>query len=89
MANETGKKMNEETNDNARLERGVIDPDFSRDILESDIPRDVLDILLKDMTTGRNIMWMTDNYLHLESTFDVKMGPNIGKWCNRQKRGIA
>ena len=54
----------------------TIDPDFSRDILESDIPRDVLDILLKDMTTGHNIMWMTDNYLHLESTFDVKMGPS-------------
>ncbi|MBO4286805.1 MAG: restriction endonuclease subunit M [Kiritimatiellae bacterium] len=68
--------MKAETKDDSIREHGVIDPDFGRDVLESDIPRDVLDVLLKDMTTGRNIMWMTDNYLHLESTFDVKMGPN-------------
>ena len=54
--------------------RDVIIPDFTRDILESDIPRDVLDILLADRTTGKNIMWMTDGYVHLESVFDVKMG---------------
>ncbi len=59
------KKMNE---------RGVIDPDFTRDVLESDIPRDVLQILLADRTTGKNIMWMTDGYVKLESVFDVKMG---------------
>ena len=53
----------------------VIDPDLERrDILESEIPRDVLDILLKDRTTGKNILWMTDSYEHLESTFDIKMG---------------
>ena len=54
--------------------RGVIDPDFKRDILESDIPRDVLDVLLLDRTTGKNILWMTDGYEHLESVFNVKMG---------------
>ena len=54
-------------------EREVIVPDFTRDILESDIPRDVLDILLADRTTGKNIMWMTDGYVKLESVFDVKM----------------
>ena len=53
----------------------VIDPDLEkRDILESEIPKDVLDILLKDRTTGKNILWMTDSYEHLESTFDIKMG---------------
>ena len=53
----------------------VIDPDLERrDILESEIPRDVLDILLQDRTTGKNILWMTDSYEHLESTFDIKMG---------------
>lgn len=53
----------------------VIDPDLGkRDILESEIPRDVLEILLKDRTTGKNILWMTDSYEHLESTFDIKMG---------------
>ena len=53
----------------------VIDPDLGkRDILEFEIPRDVLDILLKDRTTGKNILWMTDGYEHLESIFGIKMG---------------
>ena len=56
------------------MSKDTIDPDFTRDVLESDIPRDVLQILLADRTTGKNIMWMTDGYEHLESTFDVKMG---------------
>lgn len=60
---------------NAEKINKVIDPDLEkRDILESEIPRDVLDILLKDRTTGENIKWMTDSYEHLESTFDIKMG---------------
>ena len=66
--------MNAKTTDCSQLERGVIDPDFTRDILESEIPRDVLQVLLADRTTGKNIMWMTDGYAHLESVFDVKMG---------------
>ncbi len=66
--------MNDKTTDCSQLERGVIDPDFTRDILESEIPRDVLQVLLADRTTGKNIMWMTDGYAHLESVFDVKMG---------------
>ena len=40
------------------LVQGVIDPDFSRDILESDIPKDVFKVLLLDRTTGKNILWM-------------------------------
>lgn len=60
---------------NAEIINKVIDPDLEkRDILESEIPRDVLDILLKDRTTGENIKWMTDSYEHLESVFDIKMG---------------
>lgn len=60
---------------NAEMINRVIYPDLEkRDILESEIPRDVLDILLKDRTTGKNILWMTDSYEHLESTFDIKMG---------------
>ena len=66
--------MNDKATDCSQLERGVIDPDFTRDILESEIPRDVLQVLLVDRTTGKNIMWMTDGYAHLESVFDVKMG---------------
>ena len=56
------------------MSKPVIVPDFTRDVLESDIPRDVLEILLADRTTGRNILWMTDGYGHLESVFDAKMG---------------
>ena len=53
----------------------IIDPDFKRDVQESDIPEDVLKMLLKDQTTGNNILWMTDNYVKYESLFDAKMGP--------------
>ena len=66
--------MNEVLKDRSKQVCGVMDPSFSRDILESDIPRDVLDVLLLDRTTGKNILWMTDGYEHLESVFDVKMG---------------
>ena len=52
----------------------IINPDYTRDIRESNIPKDVLDVLLLDRTTGKNILWMTDGYEHLESVFDVKMG---------------
>ena len=48
-------KMNDKMTDCSQLERGVIDPDFSRDILESDIPSDVLDVLLLDRTTGKSL----------------------------------
>ena len=42
---------------NAEKINKVIDPDLEkRDILESEIPKDVLDILLKDRTTGKNIL---------------------------------
>ena len=40
-------------------------PDKSIDIKENDllkIDRSLLDILLKDKTTGNNIIWATDNY---------------------------
>ena len=52
----------------------TIDPDFARDILESEIPSDVLDELLKDRTTGKNIMWMTENYRKFEDVFDTSLG---------------
>ena len=52
----------------------VIHPNFQRDILEACIPGDVLNILLLDRTTGKNIMWMTDGYLKYEAVFDAKMG---------------
>jgi len=33
------------------------------DIIERSLPRKLLDILLKDMTTGRNILWACDEYM--------------------------
>ena len=35
---------------------------YTRDILECDLPPVVLDELLKDHTTGKNIIWATDDY---------------------------
>ena len=46
-------------------EEKTLVPDFERDIRESYILRhvpEVLDILLKDQTTGRNILWCTGDY---------------------------
>ena len=45
--------MKAETKDISMLER---------DILEWDIPEEVLAVLLKDRTTGRNLIWATDDY---------------------------
>ena len=45
--------MNAETRSFSKLER---------DILEWDIPEEVLAVLLKDRTTGRNLIWATDDY---------------------------
>lgn len=52
----------------------TIDPTFARDVQESELPPDVLAELLKDRTTGRNILWMTDDYRKYESAFDCPMG---------------
>ena len=35
---------------------------LSSDILEWDIPEEVLAVLLKDRTTGQNLIWATDDY---------------------------
>ena len=35
---------------------------LTRDILEWDVPEDVLAVLLKDRSTGRNLIWATDDY---------------------------
>ena len=35
---------------------------FNRDILEWNIPEEVLAVLLKDRSTGRNLIWATDDY---------------------------
>ena len=35
---------------------------LARDILEWNVPEDVLAVLLKDRSTGRNLIWATDDY---------------------------
>ncbi len=58
-----------------QMNNEVIIADFTRDVRESEIPGDVLQILLADRTTGKNILWMTDGYAALESIFDRPMSP--------------
>ena len=42
---------------NARKQGG-----FDLDILEWNVPEEVLAVLLKDRLTGRNLIWATDDY---------------------------
>ena len=35
---------------------------LARDILEWNVPDEVLAVLLKDRSTGRNLIWATDDY---------------------------
>ena len=35
---------------------------FDRGILEWNVPEEVLAVLLKDRSTGRNLIWATDDY---------------------------
>ncbi len=35
---------------------------FDRDILEWNVPEEALAVLLKDRSTGRNLIWATDDY---------------------------
>lgn len=38
------------------------DSAFARDILERNVPAEVLAVPLKDRSTGRNLIWATDDY---------------------------
>ena len=38
------------------------DSALDRDILEWNVPEEVLAVLLKDCSTGRNLIWATDDY---------------------------
>ena len=44
---------------------------FDRDILEWNIPEEVLAVLLKDRSTGRNLIWATDDYAERGKGFDA------------------
>ena len=38
------------------------DSALARDILEWNVPEEVLAVLLKDRSTGRNLIWVTDDH---------------------------
>ena len=42
-----------------------------RDILEWSIPEEVFAVLLKDRSTGRNLIWATDDYAERGKGFDA------------------
>ena len=44
---------------------------FDRDILEWNIPEEVLAVLLKDRSTGRNLIWATEDYAERGKGFDA------------------
>ena len=45
---------------------------LERDILEWNIPEEVLAVLLKDRTTGHNLIWATDDYVERGDGFSAK-----------------
>ena len=47
---------------------------FDRDILEWNVPEEVLAVLLKDRSTGRNLIWATDDYAARGKGFGKKTG---------------
>ena len=90
----TSGRMNDKTTDCSRLER---------DILEWDIPEEVLAVLLKDRTTGRNLIWATDDYaergkgfaasdeIHIEQIIDKNnpvIRPRVDKAAEEQRKRV-
>jgi len=46
----------------------------SRDVLERHVPEEVLAVLLKARSTGRNLIWATDDYAARGKGFGKKTG---------------
>ena len=76
---------------------------LERDILEWDIPEEVLAVLLKDRTTGRNLIWATDDYaergkgfaasdeIHIEQINDKNnpvIRPRVDKAAEEQRKRV-
>ena len=47
---------------------------LARDILEWNVPEEVLAVLLKDRLTGRNLIWATDDYVARGKVMDWNAG---------------
>ena len=50
---------------------------LARDILEWNVPEEVLAVLLKDRSTGRNLIWVTDDYTARGKGFGKKTGAEM------------
>ena len=58
---------------------------LERDILEWCIPEEVLAVLLKDRTTGRNLIWATDDYAGRGNGFAASDEIQIGQIIDKNK----
>ena len=59
---------------------------LARDILEWCVPKEVLAVLLKDRSTGRNLIWATDDYAASRNWRLVRTeGREV--WYNMRKKG--
>lgn len=50
---------------------------LTRDILERHVPEEVLAVLLKDRSTGRNLIWATDDYAARGKVMDWNTGKQV------------
>lgn len=48
-----------------------------RDILEWHVPEEILAVLLKDRSTGRNLIWATDDYTARGKVMDWNTGKPV------------
>jgi hypothetical protein len=53
------------------------DSALARDILEWNVPEEVLAVLLKDRSTGRNLIWATDDYAARGKVMDWSAGEPV------------
>ena len=60
------------------------DSALARDILEWNVPEEVLAVLLKDRSTGRNLIWATGDYAARGKGFVKKTGCR-----NDAEKGLA
>ena len=55
----------------------AIDCVLTRDILEWHVPEEVLAVLLNDRSTGRNLIWATDDYTARGKVMDWNRGEPV------------
>ena len=57
------------------------DSALARDMLEWNVPEEVLAVLLKDRSTGRNLIWATDDYARKLRRLEWAKGEMFGIIC--------